>query len=289
MLTLIAFTSFATVALTVLALASRPPNPARERARALGLDDAAVPLAPTERPFGHRFLRPLAAAAVRLLPHQWLRRLEAMLVAAGEPVDLGMFVLFWAVCAAGGIVVGVTRLGPRGAILLGLLGLFGPFWWLRRRVRWRQRRITTQLPDAIDLLVTCVEAGLGLDAALVRVAEATEEPLGEEIARTVREIAVGRPRHDALLDLGARTGVRDLIGFVRPIVQAERSGVSIATALRVQADDLRVRRRQRAEEAARKIPVKMVIVTAIFFIPATLIVTVAPAIAAIFGAVSKIG
>ncbi len=134
-----------------------------------------------------------------------------------------------------------------------------------------------------------MEAGLGLDAALVRVAEATEEPLGEEIARTVREIAVGRPRHEALLDLGTRTGVRDLIGFVRPIVQAERSGVSIATALRVQADDLRVRRRQRAEEAARKIPVKMVIVTAIFFIPATLIVTVAPAIAAIFGAVSRIG
>jgi tight adherence protein C len=289
MLTLIAFTSFATVALTVLALSSRPPNPARERARALGLDESAVPIAPAERPIAHRFLRPLADAAMRLLPHQWLRRLEAMLVAAGEPVDLGMFVLFWAVCAAGGIVVGVTRLGPRGAILLGLLGLFGPFWWLRRRVRWRQRRITTQLPDAIDLLVTCVEAGLGLDAALVRVAEATDEPLGEEIARTVREIAVGRPRHDALLDLGVRTGVRDLIGFVRPIVQAERSGVSIATALRVQADDLRVRRRQRAEEAARKIPVKMVIVTAIFFIPATLIVTVAPAIAAIFGAVSKIG
>src|SRR5206468_3948214 len=131
--------------------------------------------------------------------------------------------------------------------------------------------------DAIDLLVTCVEAGLGLDAALVRVGEMSEGPLGEEISRSLRQIAVGRPRHEALLDLGIRPGVPELDGIIRPIVQAERSGVSIGTALRVQSESLRTRRYQRAQESARKIPPKMAIANILFFLPAVLLISVAPA------------
>jgi tight adherence protein C len=213
-----------------------------------------------------------------LLPHRWLRRLEYMMVAAGEPIDLGLFVLLWILVIVVGGVAGMY-VGPWGWIPIGAgLGAYLPFFWLRNRMEGRQRAIRRALPDAIDLLVTCVEAGLGLDASMIRVGGATKGPLGDEIARTLREISVGRPRQDALLELGTRSGVPELDGVMRPIVQAERSGVSIATALRVQAEALRVRRRQKAEEAAHKIPVKMTLVMAAVFIPCVMLIAVAPAV-----------
>lgn len=282
MLLYIGFTSFATIALVVIAVLRRPPNPVRARAHALGREATGLLFPPTDEPFKSRIVIPVArgaaAALLSALPHRWLRRLERMLIQAGEPVDLGLFVLLWGLAVLGGGAAGTLFWGARGLLLLGAAGLIVPFWWLRSAVRRRHRRITQALPDAIDLLVTCVEAGLGLDAALIRVGEATEGPLGEEISATLRQIAVGRPRQEALLDLGTRSGVADFEGFIRPIVQAERSGVSIGGALRVQAESMRVRRRQRAEEFAQKMPVKMTLPIALFFIPAVLLIGVGPAL-----------
>lgn len=277
MLLLIAFTSFATIALGVFAVAQRPPSPVRSRAMALGRESAAA-LPAGEDAANHRLLRPLSRALTHVLPGRWLERLDRMLVAAGEPMDLSVFILVWAVVAVGGFTVGLLS----GTLLLFLIcaggGLYFPLLWLRRRVDQRRRQITRTLPDAIDLLVTCVETGLGLDAALIRVAEATKGPLGDEMSRTLREIAVGRSRSEALLDLATRSGVPDLESVIRPIVQAERSGVSIAASLRIQADALRIRRRQRAQETAQKIPPKMTIVIAAFFIPAVMLLAIGPAV-----------
>jgi tight adherence protein C len=278
MLLFIALASAATIALSIIAVMQRPPNPARVRAWSLGDEQAILSGSGTFSAGRSRrtLARRLAAILVRRLPQGGLRRIEAKLVAAGEPLDLGQFVLIWALVGITACVVGGALAGIKGLLLFGLVGLILPYLWLTRRVGRRRQLIIKALPDAIDLLVTCVEAGLGLDAALIRVGEATEGPLGEEIGLTLREIAIGRPRQEALLDLGARTGVRDLDATMRPIVQAERAGVSIADALRVQAENLRTMRRQRAEEKARKLPAKMTIVTALFFLPAVLIVAVAP-------------
>jgi tight adherence protein C len=281
MLPLIAFSSFCTIALAAYAFIRRPPNPVRERARALGRDPGAA-LGPMDDPFSARVMVPMARGAantvVKLLPSHWMRRLDRMLVAAGEPIDLGLFVLLWALIVLGSGAAGAFFLGPRGVLLLAAVGFALPFLWLRRTVNRRKRRISHALPDAIDLLVTCVEAGLGLDGALMRVGEATEGPLGNEIGIALRQIAVGRPRQEALLEFGSRPGVPELDGFIRPIVQAERSGVSIGATLRVQAESIRVRRYQRAQEFAQKMPVKMTVPIAIFFIPAVLIIGIGPAV-----------
>jgi tight adherence protein C len=213
----------------------------------------------------------------QVLPRASLQRVERLLVAAGEPIDIGLFLLLWAAAFVGGILLGLF-FSPWAALTFGFLGAYLPLLWLRRAVDTRRRQITRETPDAVDLLVTCVESGLGLDASLIRVGEASSGPLGDEINRALREISVGRPRQEALLDLAVRTGVSDLEGVIRPIIQAERSGVSIGGALRIQADALRVRRRQRAQENAQRIPAKMTLVIATFFIPAVMLVAIAPAV-----------
>ena len=281
MLLLIAITTCATITLAALAIFQRPPDPVRERARALGRETGGIGR-PEDRPFSSRVMLPigrgLANALLGLLPHRWLRRLDRALVAAGEPVDLGLFALLCVLSCVGGGALGAFWLGMRGVLLLGLLGGAAPLLWLRRTVQRRQRRIQRALPDAIDLLVTCVESGLGLDAALMRVGEATDGPLGDELKITMRQMAMGRPRLEALLDLGMRPNVADLEGLLHPIIQAERSGVSIGAALRLQSESMRVRRRQRAQEVAQKMPVKMTLPVTLFFVPAVLLISVGPVI-----------
>ena len=289
MLLLIALTCFLAVALGLTAVASRPPNRVQARAEALGSDTrvgdtptAAVTAGDRSSPL----MRQASRAVRQLLPRRWYQRIEQMLIAAGEPVDASRFMVLWAVLAIVFPVLGARIAGLRGLILLGLIGIALPYWWLRRAVLQRRQRISKALPDAMDLLVTCVEAGLGLDAALIRVGEATEGPLGDEIQITLREIAVGRPRAEALIDFGARSGVPDLDGFVRPIVQAERAGVSIGNALRAEAESLREQRRQRARAAAEKLPAKMSIVLGLFFLPALLLVVGGAAVFALIHALS---
>lgn len=283
LLLIIAVTTFLTIVLALLAIARRPPNRVEARAEALSMGLAAGrgALAGGQLLTASR-VSPSARGAVqlvrRILPDALYDKLEQSLVYAGNPVDPGLFLLFWIALAAAMVIVGPMLFGQRGLLLAVLVGGLGPYMWLRRTIRKRHRLISRALPDAMDLLVACVEAGLALDAALVRVGDATEGPLGGEIRLTLTEIAVGRPRQEALLELGTRSGVEDLDNFLRPIIQAERAGVSIGDALRTQANSMREQRRQRAKEKAEKIPAKMTVPMVVFFLPCIMLVAVAPAV-----------
>ncbi|MFN0087944.1 MAG: type II secretion system F family protein [Blastocatellia bacterium] len=173
-------------------------------------------------------------------------------------------------------------LGTVGLTLLGVIyGLFLPSFFLSRMISNRKRRITRALPDALDLMVVCVEAGLGLNAALQRVGremELVEKDLSEELAITNREIRAGKPRDEALRNLGDRTGVDDIKSLVAMLVQTDRFGTSIADSLRVFADSIRTKRRQRAEEQVAKAAIKLIFPLLLFIFPALFIVLMGPAI-----------
>jgi tight adherence protein C len=152
--------------------------------------------------------------------------------------------------------------------------------WLRVKVTRRVQEITTALPDTLDLMVTCLEAGLGLNASIARIGEErgeAKDPLGREFAQVAFELRSGRTREDALRGLGDRNGVEDLKALAGLVIQSDRLGASMAQTLRSHADLLRTKRRQRAEEAARKLPIKMLFPLAFFILPTLFIVIGGPA------------
>jgi tight adherence protein C len=284
---------FAGVAVLLLLLASlwHSENPVRARISALRAGASQEELPDLARPFTERVLGPaLDAVAERflaVLPQSVLKGLEKKLILAGEPMNLSGFLMVMAISGGLFAVLGFALVVAAGGGLqakqvlvlaaLGGVGLALPYFWLVNRVRRRQAIITKSLPDSFDLVTTCVEAGLGLDAALARVAEKVEGPFAEELARTLREVGMGRMRRDALRELGERTGVPDLITFVNAVIQAEQMGTSIGQVLRVQAEQLRVRRRQRAEELAHQAPVKMVFPLVLCIFPTLFLVILGPA------------
>ena len=238
-----------------------------------------------------RVLGPLAeslgAKLEKLLPSRWIDGVRQSLIMAGQPVSLTGYLIATFVSEVGCLLFGFTMVSAGGKvpgmqgilILLGLavLGIFLPKVWLGNRVRYRQKAILKSLPDAFDLITVCVEAGLGLDAALAKVAEKVEGPFGEELAIALREISLGKLRRDALKELGDRTGVPDLITFINAVVQAESMGTSIANVLRVQAEQMRIRRRQRAEQQAQAAPIKMMFPLVFCIFPTLFIVILGPA------------
>jgi tight adherence protein C len=167
--------------------------------------------------------------------------------------------------------------------LAGAVGLFGHLLanaWLNRRARGRVRQLSRSLPDALDLMVVCLEAGLGLNATIARVGHergTMNDPLGAEFDQVALEIRGGRTREDALRALGERNGLDDLKALAALVIQSDRMGASMANTLRVHADLLRTKRRQRAEEAARKLPIRMLFPLALFILPALFIVVGGPA------------
>ncbi|HVF50203.1 MAG TPA: type II secretion system F family protein [Pyrinomonadaceae bacterium] len=181
--------------------------------------------------------------------------------------------------------VGVVFARPFEQMLIPMLlafvkGFFAPRLILNRMIRKRQQRVRWGLADALDLMVVSIEAGLGLNAALVRVGEEMREvhpDISEEFELTNLEIRVGRERDEALRNLAERTGVEDLRSLVAMLIQADRFGTSIARAVRVYADSLRTKRRQRAEQAAQKAAVKLLIPLALFLFPTLFIVILGPA------------
>ena len=282
---------FATVYLLAMVL-RRPGNDAiRARVAILGMSSRAH--APQDKipTFGERVLGPaldtIAERALSFLPHGLLVRTGKKLVQAGEPITLHGFLT---VCAVAGGILGalgvassIAMLGAvdmkgfaLAAVLAGV-GMFLPFMWLNSRVRQRQTMITRSLPDSFDLITTCVEAGLGLDASLARVAEKVEGPFAEEMSLTLREIGMGRAHAEALHELAERVGVADLSIFVNAIIQAEQMGTSIGQVLRVQSDQMRTRRRQKAEELANQAAVKMIFPLVLFIFPVLFIVILGPA------------
>jgi tight adherence protein C len=176
------------------------------------------------------------------------------------------------------------------SIFLALLGCFIPDFWLRMRIQERQREVLHALPNALDLLMVCIEAGLGFDAAVARIAERPEvrgSPLYQEMLRMHLEVRAGRPREEALRGLGERTGVEEVKALVGAFIQAERLGTSLGKTLRIHAESARVQRRLRAEERAHLAPLKMLFPTVVFLFPVFFLVTFAPAMLKLLAALNS--
>ncbi len=180
---------------------------------------------------------------------------------------------------------GLYRTNPYLFLMFALIaGYILPEFWLVWRVRVRQHRLRRGLPDCLDLLVICVEAGLGLDQALLRVSQelhVTHPELSDELQFVNLEMRVGKTRLEALRELARRTGLDDIKALVAMLIQTDRFGTSVAQSLRVHADDMRMKRRQRAEEAGAKTSVKMVPALVFFIFPALMVVILGPAVLSI--------
>ncbi|MGC1183616.1 MAG: type II secretion system F family protein [Candidatus Dormiibacterota bacterium] len=221
------------------------------------------------QPFSERFLRPfvdrIGRRVAALQPGDRARKLQAMIDLAGRPMGMnaGSFVaaqiVLAAVFAMAGLGLALLLALPwvLGVIFGAVCGYIGPQYQLKRIVTARQKEIALALPNALDLLCISVEAGLGFDAALARVTEKFDNALSREFAFVLNEIRLGRPRHEALDDLGKRCGVQDLASFIQALVQSDQLGVGIARVLRIQADEMRRRRRQKAEAKAQQASLKM--------------------------------
>jgi tight adherence protein C len=224
-----------------------------------------------------------------------IARTDAKLEKAGYPGGLrgadwmGVKVLGAIIGAILGLLLGLAMGGPPLGVVFalggGAIGFIGPEFWLGRRIRARSMAMVLQLPDALDLLTISVEAGLGFDAALAKCVEKMEGPLVNEFRQALAEIRMGRSRRDALRDVVARADAQPVANFIGAIVQAEQLGVPIAKVLQIQSQQLRVERRQRAEEAAAKAPVKMLFPMVGCIFPTIFIVILGPAIVTVMGGV----
>ena len=251
----------------------------------------AQPRRAIDSPFSDRVLVPVLDSftrfIVQLLPQKFVTRISRQLVAAGRPMSTQAFFTTLVVTstlvpfAMLSLVLlsndgSLSPIGDALVLVAVALGIFGPLIWLRRRARARKTVIWKSLADAFDLVTVSVEAGLGLDAALRQVSQKLRGPLGDEIGQMLREVGMGRPRREALEDLAERTDVPEVTTFVNAVIQAEQLGTSLGRVLRAQAMTLRVRRRQRAEEMARKAPVKLVFPLVLCIMPSFFIVTIGP-------------
>jgi tight adherence protein C len=169
-------------------------------------------------------------------------------------------------------------------VVVGTIGFMIPGIWLSRKIKDRRKQIQLSLADAIDLLTISVESGLGFDPALQRVVEKWDNALTDEFRRMLHEIRIGKSRREAMREMAVRCNVDDLNVFVSSMVQADQLGVSITQVLRTQAKALRVRRRQRAEEAAHKAPIKMLFPMAFLIFPSLFAIILGPAVPQIMNA-----
>ena len=293
---------FATVVSLVLGLARRTPSVMEARMRDFRTRAVVAVEGETDlgEPFAERVLVPglerLAHVATWVLPARVLAKIERQLVMAGNPMTLNAYVVFW--MASVGLMTSfilafvLTVWGTMGikqaAVVLafGFVGWMLPGTWLKGRVKMRQKGVLRALPDGLDLVTTCVGAGLGLDAALARVAEKSSGPLADELTRMLREVAMGKLRREAMTEMADRIGVGELSGFVNAVIQAEQLGVSIAQVLGVQADQMRTRRRQRVEQTAHEAPIKMIFPLVLFIFPAFMLVILGPAVIRIAGSLT---
>jgi len=261
--------------------------------RALGHVPSANLVSEDERNLRERVLVPvmrtLAAGIARWTPKSQHQKTAAKLTAAGlagrwESTEWKGFQYALGVLAAllnlgFFTLIGMAVFWRMEALVVGfLIGYLFPDSWLKARAKRRQKEIQETLPDVLDLLTVSVEAGLGFDAALLKVVEKHKGAVAAEFLRVLQEIKMGRPRRDALRDLGRRNQVEDLSNFVASLVQADQLGISIGSVLRHQAAQMRQKRRQRAEEKAQKAPVKMMVPLVFFVFPGVFIVILGPAV-----------
>jgi tight adherence protein C len=283
-------------AIVLVAMAVGRPQP-QGMHRSLAVLEA-MSTAPSEltkdldKPFGERILAPLQARALsvgkRFTGADSTSRIQHKLDLAGNPPKWNpdRVIAFKVIGAVLGLVVGflITQFVGAGASMriLGsgaglMVGFMAPNLYLYQTAYDRAAKMQRELPDAIDLMTISVESGLGFDAALQQVANNTEGPLADEFARVLREMQIGQSRSDALRNLGERTSVPEVRTFVSAMVQADAFGIPIAQVLRVQSSEIRVKRRQRAEEKAQQVPVKITIPLIFTILPCLFIAVMGPA------------
>jgi tight adherence protein C len=284
------------VALVLVATAVGKPQP-QGMHRSLAVLEA-MSTAPSEltqdldRPFAERVLAPMQGRALglgkRLTGADTSDRIRHKLDLAGNPPGwtIDRVIAYKVLGAALGVVVGfgltqllgagvpITVLGTAGGLAVGYMA---PNLYLYQVAYDRTARMQRALPDAIDLMTISVESGLGFDAAVQQVAKNTEGPLAEEFARVLREMQIGQSRSDSLRAMGARSNVPELQTFVSAMIQADSFGIPISQVLRVQSSEIRIKRRQRAEEKAQQVPVKITIPLIFTILPCLFIAVMGPA------------
>jgi tight adherence protein C len=245
------------------------------------------------QPFSERVIIPIVRRigelSARFTPQKAIQDTARRLEMAGNPwpIDAATFLAIRFILAVvmAGFLIAIVLISPSpnpsdNALYIGgaaFGGFYLPHLMLTSRVTSRQKEIRNAMPDALDLLTICVEAGLGFDAAMAKVSEKWENQLSLAFARTIKEIQLGKVRREALKDMSDRLGIPEMTSFVAAIIQSEQLGVSMAKVLRIQSDQMRVKRRQYAEEQAHKAPVKMVIPMAFLIFPTIMIIILTPA------------
>ena len=283
------------ILLLFIGLASQGPiDPVQARLTQLGSMQARnLEELELQAPFLERTMRPflsrLSRTASRVTSASSAETMERRLALAGNPGD--MRIADWLGVKA--LVAGATGLilfllgellanDTFLAIILGVVGLgigyILPEFWIGRKIKARQKIILKMIPDALDLLTISVRAGLGFDAALAKVVEKLPGPLSDEFRRALAEVRVGKARRDALRDMVPRTNVQPLSNFIGAIIQAETLGVSISKVLQIQSEQLRIERRQRAEQLAAQAPIKMLFPLVGCIFPSLFVVILGPAI-----------
>ena len=251
------------------------------------------------QPFSERVIvhviRRIGEFSARFTPQKAIQDTARRLELAGNPwpIDAATFLAIRFILAVvlGGFLTAVVLISPPSNpsdnfMYIGgatFAGFFLPHLMLTSKITRRQKEIRKAMPDALDLLTICVEAGLGFDAAMSKVAEKWENELSLAFARTIREVQLGKVRREALKDMADRLGIPEMTSFVAAIIQSEQLGVSMAKVLRIQSDQMRVKRRQFAEEEAHKAPVKMIIPMALLIFPSIMIIILTPAAIQIMG------
>ena len=232
----------------------------------------------------------LAALTKKAMPQGYAAWLDRQLAGAGRPKDwpLARVVMVKPLLALAGAMMGIFVVAsgptpPKVLLMVGITALayFLPDILIRNYAQKRRQAIKLELPNALDQMLISVQAGLGFESAMARAGQNGQGPLADELIRTLQDIQVGRSRKEAYLAMAQRVDVPDLRSFVRAVVQADTYGIAIAKVLESQAKDMRVKRRQRAEEHAMKMPVKMLFPLIFFILPTLFIVVLGPTVLSI--------
>lgn len=299
---IVAILAAGAVLLITYGIAARPSEDAvQARLSQLVVQPKSLEQMELNQPFYERVVRPLILRLARIRKRSddggVVARTDARLERAGYPgglrgTDWIGVKLLGAIVGAIGVFLLVLLLtgGALGVALLGalvglMIGFVVPEFWLGKRIKKRSTAMMLQLPDALDLLTISVEAGLGFDAALATVVEKMYGPLIDEFRQAMAEVRMGRSRRDALRDVASRADDQSITNFIGAIVQAEQLGVPIAKVLQIQSQQLRIVRRQRAEEAAAKAPVKMMFPMVGCIFPTIFIVILGPAVITVMGGI----
>ncbi len=286
------------IAVVLVVVGLRSPearDPLQSRLAEFGSRDKPVTLQEIEmsQPFSERVLMPIVRQvgqmASRFTPQATLESTQHKLDLAGNPGNIGptefTAIRIAAAVGIGGLLLLAFMLAPEKnwprnlglAALFTGLGYFFPRLWLSSKISRRQNEITKSLPDCLDLLTICVEAGLGFDAAMGKINEKWDNELAIGFGRVLQEVRLGKLRREALRDMSSRMDVSDVTSFVAAVLQAEQLGVSMGKILRIQSDQMRIRRRQRAEQKAHQAPIKMLFPMALFIFPTIWLVLMGPA------------